>query len=254
MPANLDLVEKLRHRLPNLAEGELLDLANRASDELERRVGEVLSAGLTDAQLEEFEALIDSGDDAAAARWLHANRPGYQHVAAEELGNIIDEVVSAVSGTNRPEVSSAPPPAASPEPDQANDARDTTALIRNWDELRHVLHTAFTCRPGEDDELSIILDLPDDRSQLVIVSHINDKWAEVHTAVGAALGPDEVSTALKSLGAYIGVGAVVRNEVLIARHGLPYEGLTSASAQRAVSLVAIAGDKAEQDSTGQDQY
>ncbi|MGK8522005.1 DUF5663 domain-containing protein [Nocardia asteroides] len=52
-------------------------------EQLEYRVGHVLSAGLTDAQLEEFEALINaeefaSGNDDAAAQWLAENCPDYQ--------------------------------------------------------------------------------------------------------------------------------------------------------------------------------
>jgi len=46
--------------------------------ELEMRVGQRLSEGMTDAQLEEFESIIDHNGDAIAA-WLSANAPDFQN-------------------------------------------------------------------------------------------------------------------------------------------------------------------------------
>lgn len=45
-------------------------------EELELRVGTKLSDGLSDAQLEEFEAIIDRKDDAVVA-WLSQHAPNY---------------------------------------------------------------------------------------------------------------------------------------------------------------------------------
>jgi len=50
-------------------------------DQLEYRVGVRLSEGMSDAQLEEFEAIIDRKED-VVNDWIHANAPGY---AAEEV-------------------------------------------------------------------------------------------------------------------------------------------------------------------------
>lgn len=50
-------------------------------DQLEYRVGVRLSEGMTDAQLEEFEAIIDRKDD-VVNNWISTNAPGY---AAEEV-------------------------------------------------------------------------------------------------------------------------------------------------------------------------
>lgn len=50
-------------------------------DQLEYRVGVSLSEGMTDSQLEEFEAIIDRKED-VVANWIQANAPGYQ---AEEV-------------------------------------------------------------------------------------------------------------------------------------------------------------------------
>ena len=45
-------------------------------DQLEYKVGIRLSEGMTDEQLEEFEAIIDRKDDIISA-WLSANAPNY---------------------------------------------------------------------------------------------------------------------------------------------------------------------------------
>jgi hypothetical protein len=56
-------------------------------DQLEYRVGVRLSEGMTDAQLEEFEAIIDRKEDIVNS-WIQANAPGY---AAEEVFHKIQQ-------------------------------------------------------------------------------------------------------------------------------------------------------------------
>jgi hypothetical protein len=101
-------------------------------DELELRVGTKLSDGMTDAQLEEFESIIDHKDDIitawltqyapdyhndesflriqqstgldvndpalrseyAAAKWLEVNRPDYRDVVASVLDDLKKEITS----------------------------------------------------------------------------------------------------------------------------------------------------------------
>jgi len=101
-------------------------------DELELRVGTRLSDGMSDAQLEEFEAIIDRKDDIISAwlakhvpdyhndqafgriqqatgldindlglkaeytatKWLEVNRPDYRDVVASVLGELKKEVTS----------------------------------------------------------------------------------------------------------------------------------------------------------------
>jgi hypothetical protein len=101
-------------------------------EELELRVGTKLSEGLSDAQLEEFESIIDRKDEAVAAwlaqhapnyhtdeafmrlqqatqadpndpalraeyaatRWLEVNRPDYRQVVAAVLDELKGEITS----------------------------------------------------------------------------------------------------------------------------------------------------------------
>ena len=64
--------------LPGLTDEELESLGQQVMSELELRVGSVLSDGLTDAQLEEFEQLTDRGEDGACTAWLAAAKPNFR--------------------------------------------------------------------------------------------------------------------------------------------------------------------------------
>ena len=59
---------------------------------LELRVGMKLAEQMSDAQLDEFEALIDKKDDAAALSWLETNFPNYRQVVADELEKLKNEI------------------------------------------------------------------------------------------------------------------------------------------------------------------
>ncbi|MEV8223747.1 DUF5663 domain-containing protein [Dietzia maris] len=263
MNSSFDLVAALRARLPQLGEDELVELGSRVYQELEKRVGVRLSEGLTDAHLTEFEKIIDSGDESASAQWLADNRPNYPEVVQQELTRILDEVVEKVAssgsaGTPSDEPDDNAPDGSSvriaPPPDADSDNEDEDIRLRTWQELKQLLHSRFVCRLHSDDELSILIHLPEDRSQVVFVRNANDTWAEVHSAIGLNLDADAVSTALRSLAGYIGVGAIASKDLLVARHGMPYEGLTVASALRGVYAVAASADRAEQVATGSDEF
>lgn len=62
-------------------------------DQLEYRVGIELSKGLSNAQLEEFEELMEEENQAKALQWLEANCPGYREVVARELEKIKQDIL-----------------------------------------------------------------------------------------------------------------------------------------------------------------
>jgi hypothetical protein len=268
MDDKTDLLVRLRERLPRLDEGELLELGRRTFEEMEQRVGERLSAGLTDAQLDEFEKIIDGGDHDAAHKWLVTTRPDYRDVVAQELDRIVDEVVETVTSGEGPEEESGEPDAAPAaeavesvrtDPDRkraqpATPEDDSAIRIRDWKELKHHLHSRLVCRLRGDDMLTTLISLPQGRSQLVYVRAVNDTWAEASSGIGRSLDSDAISTALSALTDWIGIGAASAEDLLVARHGLQYEGLTVASALRGVFAVAQAADEAEQAATGGDDF
>lgn len=62
---------------------------------LEMRVGMQLASGMSDAQLDEFEAFINNNDEEGALRWLETNFPNYKQVVAEELEKLKAEIKAA---------------------------------------------------------------------------------------------------------------------------------------------------------------
>jgi len=67
--------------LADLPEEQRKPFLQHVYDQLEYRVGVRLSEGMTDAQLEEFEAIIDRKED-VVNNWIQTYAPGY---AAEEV-------------------------------------------------------------------------------------------------------------------------------------------------------------------------
>lgn len=63
--------------LNELPEDQKKPFLEHIYNELELRVGTKLSDGLNDAQLEEFESIIDRDEEKIVA-WLDANAPNYQ--------------------------------------------------------------------------------------------------------------------------------------------------------------------------------
>lgn len=62
---------------------------------LEMKVGMRLASGMTDAQLDEFEALMNKDDQEGALKWLETNFPNYKQVVVEELDKLKEEIKQA---------------------------------------------------------------------------------------------------------------------------------------------------------------
>ena len=58
-------------------------------EELEIRIGERISRGLTEAQLLEFDKITDQVE---AARWLEINRPDYREIVTRTIAEMKDEI------------------------------------------------------------------------------------------------------------------------------------------------------------------
>ncbi len=65
-------------------------------EELELRVGLRLASRMSSAKLDEFEALIDATDEAAALAWLEENFPDYRTSVQEEFDRLCLELRSEV--------------------------------------------------------------------------------------------------------------------------------------------------------------
>lgn len=58
-------------------------------EELEVRIGERISKGLTEAQLSEFDAITDPIE---AAKWLEKNRPDYREIVTRTIEEMKAEI------------------------------------------------------------------------------------------------------------------------------------------------------------------
>ena len=64
-------------------------------DELKLRVGDELSKELSDEQLEQFEKLINGGDQDAAVTWLDKHCPNYKEAVKQELERLKEEIIAS---------------------------------------------------------------------------------------------------------------------------------------------------------------
>lgn len=63
--------------------------------ELKLRVGAELSTELSDEQLEQFEKLLNGGDQEAAVAWLETHCPNYKEVVKQELDRLKEEIAAS---------------------------------------------------------------------------------------------------------------------------------------------------------------
>ena len=58
-------------------------------EELEVRIGERISKGLTETQLNEFDKITDQAE---AAKWLEINRPDYREIVTRTIEELKQEI------------------------------------------------------------------------------------------------------------------------------------------------------------------
>ena len=58
-------------------------------EELEVRIGERISRGLTEVQLNEFDMITDPTE---AAKWLEKNRPDYREIVSRTINEMKEEI------------------------------------------------------------------------------------------------------------------------------------------------------------------
>ena len=87
--------------LGNLPEEQKAPFLQHTYEQLEYKVGIRLSEGMTDAQLEEFESIIDRKQDVITA-WLASHAPDYQNDVVYLRLKQVAEADAGVQGTDLP--------------------------------------------------------------------------------------------------------------------------------------------------------
>ena len=80
----------------DVSSDEFTALCRGLYDDLELEVGERLSAGLTDAQMDEFDALDEDGGLEFLNRWV----PDHQIVVRTCLGELLDRLSAAIAAAS----------------------------------------------------------------------------------------------------------------------------------------------------------
>ncbi|MDO4612256.1 MAG: DUF5663 domain-containing protein [Candidatus Saccharibacteria bacterium] len=75
--------------LSAMPEEQKVKFLNYVQEELEVRIGERISRGLTDIQLNEFDMITDPVE---AAKWLEKNRPDYREI----VNRTVEEMKEAI--------------------------------------------------------------------------------------------------------------------------------------------------------------
>ena len=75
--------------LAAMPEEQKKDFLAYIQEELEIRIGERISKGLSETQLNEFDMLTDQME---MAKWLEKNRPDYREIVARTIAEMKDEI------------------------------------------------------------------------------------------------------------------------------------------------------------------
>lgn len=75
--------------LSAMPEDEKQQFLDYLQEELEVRIGERISKGLTEAQLIEFDQI---NDQAEATKWLEKNRPDFREIVTRTINEMKEEI------------------------------------------------------------------------------------------------------------------------------------------------------------------
>ena len=74
--------------LSAMPEDQKRQFLDYVQEELEIRIGERISRGLTETQLNEFDMITDPAE---AAKWLEKNRPDYREIVNRTINEMKEE-------------------------------------------------------------------------------------------------------------------------------------------------------------------
>ena len=75
--------------LSAMPEDQKQEFLDYIQEELEVRIGERISKGLTEVQLNEFDQITDQAE---ATKWLEKNRPDYREIVTRTIEELKQEI------------------------------------------------------------------------------------------------------------------------------------------------------------------
>ena len=102
-----ELAKRLTPReIMRLSEDEMRVLTAQVYSEMELRVGKRLSAPLADAEIEEFENILNDPEkgEVDSAIWVAKHCPNYPQIVMETMAEVVEETGQAVAAVLHAEV------------------------------------------------------------------------------------------------------------------------------------------------------
>jgi hypothetical protein len=127
--------------------------------------------------------------------------------------------------------------------------------MADWSTLRGFVMANYKVEKDLGDDIRLLFDVGEGRSQLVIVSKIADTgWAEVSTAVCREDHLDARDALRRNNKMKIGGLAMLEDGTIIFRHAFPLENLDANEFQEPLHTAAMFGDSLERELAGADTF
>jgi len=127
--------------------------------------------------------------------------------------------------------------------------------MATWSELKGFLKSNYKVQKEEEDNIVVLTEFSDGRSQLVWVfrqEFKGDAWAEISSPVGT-IQAGNMDAALEFLNKGICGGLVKIGDIHAVRHGMPIADLSTGEIAGPLALVAGAADSLEEKFIGGDK-
>ena len=130
--------------------------------------------------------------------------------------------------------------------------------MATWENLTDFVRSEYEVIKDTDDELRILIEYEDGRSQVIIIAHEildgREDWVQVASICGLVADVD-LKRFLEEIGqTSVVCGAVIMGEHLVLRHALPLENLDINEFTDPLTFVADTADHLEEFFFGGDGY
>ncbi|MEV8223746.1 hypothetical protein AB0P16_14960 [Dietzia maris] len=242
-----DVDDALARELPWLDEDTLDDLTRTVHRDFRVWFSATFDSRIGESTVDEFEALVDAGDEPGAQRWLTAHASSDEQALSSKLGELVRDAVARVESV-RGVLDTAGHSESDPVEFEAPDvpAAESTTFLPDWDAAYHYIGRHYASRLIPPDTLSMVIGVGNGRSQLITVRDQNKHWLEFRSAVGEPVDEGALRAIATEAWEWVGIGiALDPGGFALVRTALPYDGLTERSLERVFDLIVEAADRIE---------
>lgn len=129
--------------------------------------------------------------------------------------------------------------------------------MATWDQLKEYIHANYQAREITHRALELLFNTPNNRTQLVFVSSLEDPdgahWASIDSPIGQ-LGTIDVNLCLRVVADLVCGGLahlqVAGGDYVVIRHSVPLEDLDANEFDKPLRMVTVSADQMEQALSG----